>query len=627
MDTFNFYGNASDTVIIFMTGTGGNIYFKAGLRLYDPNGIQEVGVSGSITNHQLHKTGLYTIVCQELNNWQSDTYNLSFLKIPGPVLSPSDKDGGDIASGELLSGQINPVPDTDGFNFYGNAGETVNIIMTGTGGNIYFQAGLHLYDPDGIHEVGGSGSTTNHQLLKTGLYTIVCQELNNWQADTYNLSLTKIPFTLPPGVYNPTPSNGSLVMYTASLLDWSDTQGATHYDVYFGTNVLIPLVKIEENITSSHCSLPPLNNDTTYFWKVVARNGSSEIPGPVWTFTTGYIKNDILGTWDSSGVWYRNSESGSWVLLTTPADMVAAGDVDGDGVSDLIGVWGNGLWVKLSATSNWSKLSTIAPTHIASGDMNGDGRDDVLGTWASGVWFRDSMTGLWNSMSSSAIAVAAGDIDGDKKDDLIGVWSSGLWVKNSGTGKWLFITSVPPTDISSGDLNGDGRDDVLGVWPSGVWYRNSKTGAWVKMSCASASLVAAGDIDGDKTDDLIGTWSSGLWVKNSLTASWELITTSLPSDIDAGLFRTGAWDAGRMDFVAPAGGYAGGPGSGDYIDLSDEGPGGRNFVYQKESHLVPLEVDAQMKRTPGPGEPGFTYIEQKNLMPRKELGSKKKKRN
>jgi len=111
---------------------------------------------------------------------------------------------------------------------------------------------------------------------------------------------------------------------------------------------------------------------------------------------------------------------------------------------------------------------------------------------------------------------------------------------------------------------------------------------WVKMCSVPAYLVTAGDIDGDGTDDLIGTWSSGVWVKYSETGTWAKICTPLPSDIDAGLFRTG-WGAGAISFEAPIGGvYAEGPGSIDnYVDLSSEGPGGWNFAFQVEENLVP----------------------------------------
>jgi len=342
-------------------------------------------------------------------------------------------------------------------------------------------------------------------------------------------------------------------------------------------------------------------------------------------------QKDLLGTWDGSGVWYRDSEDGSWVKITTPADLIAAGDLDGDSTDDLIGVWSSGLWVKYSETGSWAKICISLPSDIASGDMNGDGRNDLLGIWSSGVYYKDSVSGSWIKMCSTpADLVSAGDIDGDNTDDLIGVWSSGLWVKYSSSGSWARLTTLLPSHIASGDMNGDGRDDVLGTWTSGVWYKDSVSGTWVKMCSVPAYLVTAGDIDGDGTKDLIGVWSSGVWVKYSETGSWARITSILPRDIDAGLFRTG-WGIGSISFDAPIGGvYAEGPGSIDnYVDLSSEGPGGWNFAFQVEENLAPQEKGLKiMMRTPGPGEPGFRYVEQKNLFPNEELlrkrGKKKK---
>jgi len=343
------------------------------------------------------------------------------------------------------------------------------------------------------------------------------------------------------------------------------------------------------------------------------------------TKLTMVIKDDLLGTWDGSGVWFRNSETGAWVKMSIPAQKIAAGDIDGDNTADLIGVWSSGLWVKYSSTGTWTKLCTPLPSSIASGEMDGDGRDDVLGTWSSGVWYKNSVSGNWVLMTSyPANLVATGDIDGDNTADLIGTWSSGLWVKYSETGTWTKLATNLPSNIASGDMNGDGRDDVLGTWASGVWYKDSVSGTWVKMCSVPAYLVTAGDIDGDGTDDLIGTWSSGLWVKYSETGTWKKICTPLPMDIDAGLFRSG-WGAGAMSFEAPIGGvYAEGPGSIDnYVDLSSEGPGGWNFAFQVDENSVPQEKGLKiMMKIPGPGETGFKYIEQKNLVP--EEGIKKK---
>jgi hypothetical protein len=345
----------------------------------------------------------------------------------------------------------------------------------------------------------------------------------------------------------------------------------------------------------------------------------------------GFVqKDDILGTW-ASGVWFRDSEADLWVNLSSQAGPIAAGDLDGDGIADLIGVWsGSGVWVRYSATGGWAKLSSPPlPVDITCGDVNGGGRDDLVGSWPSGTFYRDTLGGGWNYVTSKADVLACGDLDGDGTDDVIGVWSNGLWVKYSSSGSWARLDSHPPDDIACGDMNGDGRDDVLGTWSAyGTFYRDTLGGSWAYVS-TPADLVAAGDLDGDGVDDLIGTWSGaciGLWVKYSATMSWKKISLSVPSDIDAGLFRDGVWDAVSAGYREPIGGYPEGPGSSsEYEDVSDAGLSGWDFVYQEGRNLVPLMSEAEeLKRIPGPGEPGFTYIEQENLEPMEELISKKK---
>jgi hypothetical protein len=112
--------------------------------------------------------------------------------------------------------------------------------------------------------------------------------------------------------------------------------------------------------------------------------------------------------------------------------------------------------------------------------------------------------------------------------------------------------------------------------------------------------------------------------------SWKKIVKDLPTDIDAGLFRGGTWDAHAemyMNIQALRTGYAKGPEEREGIkDLAEEGPSGWNFVYQKEANLVPrlIETD-EMTRTPGPGEPGFICIEQKNLLPQENPSGDKNK--
>ena len=255
-------------------------------------------------------------------------------------------------------------------------------------------------------------------------------------------------------------------------------------------------------------------------------------------------KDDFVGTWDADGVSYRNSDTGNFVLLASPATRITVGDLDGDAIDDLVGLWPGqgGIWVKYAQSGAWDLLSSTAQ-YIGAGDMNGDGRVDLLGTWdTQGVFYRDSITGIWTMLASPATMVTAGDIDGDGTDDLIGLWPTqgGIWVKYSQSGTWALLSSTA-VHVTSGDMNGDGRDDLLGTWDGqGVYYRDSITGTWVLMA-SPATLIATGDLDGDAIDDLIGIWPTqgGVWVKYSQSGTWQLLSATA-QDIAAGKMRAAA---------------------------------------------------------------------------------------
>ena len=41
-------------------------------------------------------------------------------------------------------------------------------------------------------------------------------------------------------------------------------------------------------------------------------------------------RDDLLGTWDGQGVYYRDSATGTWVKMASPATLITTGDIDGD---------------------------------------------------------------------------------------------------------------------------------------------------------------------------------------------------------------------------------------------------------------------------------------------------------
>jgi len=336
-------------------------------------------------------------------------------------------------------------------------------------------------------------------------------------------------------------------------------------------------------------------------------------------------KSDLLGTWGGQGVWYRDSDSGAWVPVASPATQIAAGDIDNDGIDDLLGLWPGqgGVWVKYSDSGNWELLSTT-PDWFGAGDMDGDGREDLLGTWAGlGVYYRNSATGVWLKIASPASKITCGDLDGDGADDLIGIWPSqgGVWVKYSATTTWEQLASTAGW-ICSGDMNGDCRDDFVGSWSGqGVYYRDTATGTWYKMA-SSASQITCGDMDGDGMDDLVGIWAGqgGVWVKYSGDSSWEMLS-STADWIACGRMRSGGGgtNSEQAALTGPVGGIAKWPYLSDPSnDFSISAPGASRFVFTEQPNLTPkMNRNSISKYNPGPGERGFECIEQPNFIPRK----------
>ena len=108
---------------------------------------------------------------------------------------------------------------------------------------------------------------------------------------------------------NPNPVSGSINQPVNLTLSWacSDPDGdPLTYNVYFGTNSNPPIAST--NRTSASFTPGQLNNNTTYYWKIVAKdNQGHSTSGTVWNFTT------ISG----GGGNYIQVETG-WNLISIP---------------------------------------------------------------------------------------------------------------------------------------------------------------------------------------------------------------------------------------------------------------------------------------------------------------------
>jgi hypothetical protein len=102
-----------------------------------------------------------------------------------------------------------------------------------------------------------------------------------------DLSIDVIPTTPPNCAITPVAADAATGVIRNSILSWTDGGGGTlSYDVYFGTATNPGIVSMSQTATTYNPGF--LNANTTYYWKVIAKNASGDaVSCPEWTFTTG----------------------------------------------------------------------------------------------------------------------------------------------------------------------------------------------------------------------------------------------------------------------------------------------------------------------------------------------------
>ncbi|MBI2967456.1 MAG: gliding motility-associated C-terminal domain-containing protein [Bacteroidetes bacterium] len=104
---------------------------------------------------------------------------------------------------------------------------------------------------------------------------------------TFTRTAPAPPVAVPPCALYNFPANGNANSCLNTYLSWAGTGGVpTGYDVYFGTVAVPPLVSANQG--STYYNPGALAASTTYYWKVVPKNGFGDAAGcPTYSFTTG----------------------------------------------------------------------------------------------------------------------------------------------------------------------------------------------------------------------------------------------------------------------------------------------------------------------------------------------------
>jgi hypothetical protein len=219
---------------------------------------------------------------------------------------------------------------------------------------------------------------------------------------------------------------------------------------------------------------------------------------------------------------------------------VAIGDVDGDGIADLVAVRGGfsfdpsvvyyGAPGGLATSAGWQSAVSAWGVGGALVDIDGDGDLDLVtanqGNSQDDAYrplylFRNDGHGLattpdWQSAQAAIEnSVAAADLDGDGLPDLATAkwvdFESAAYLNVGGTPATTPFWNAGTTDgdrgVAIADFDGDGRNDILLGQATLTLYHNDGAGGFAPVWHADNTEsdhqgLAVGDIDGDGWPDI-----------------------------------------------------------------------------------------------------------------------------
>jgi hypothetical protein len=208
-------------------------------------------------------------------------------------------------------------------------------------------------------------------------------------------------------------------------------------------------------------------------------------------------------------------------------DQTMFGDIDGDGLDEIIAVWPNGEvhayrnqgWSGTTYSGTNQKLVAqgFTASHTQFADLNGDGRDELISIFPNGdvhAYLNQGWSGTTYSGTSQKL-VAQGfrdptrtkfaDLNADGRDEIISIFENGEvhaylnqgWsgTTYSGTNQKLVAQGFKkPFATFFGNIDGAGGEELISIFDNGDVhaYRNRGWNATSVYTGADQKLVAQG---------------------------------------------------------------------------------------------------------------------------------------
>ena len=232
------------------------------------------------------------------------------------------------------------------------------------------------------YSLDATGTATATLSLPRGTYSVIagfsatCCRFASSTSTPVPLVVAPAPPQPPPLV---SPANGATGVSISILLNWNKIAFATSYDVYIGTTPSPPFWgNVTGNQTGTNiatCLPAELLSNTTYYWKIAARNDAGATASAVWSFTTTstlYMISTIAGS--SASGFSPDGTAASKAVLSGPTDVAL------DPLGNLyVAEAGNG---RIRMINTAGVLSTVA-----GGGSGGDGPAIAAQLYPYGIAF------------------------------------------------------------------------------------------------------------------------------------------------------------------------------------------------------------------------------------------------